>query len=115
MTPKPDWHISNKLAETGNGFDDRVDIVISCLVARVRDKLARNALYLAHVQPSRHQLAAHAHNSARAGRQPASTFSTDRGNRLRGARQASEQGLDRFGRTFSCQKIEDESDGSFRN
>src|SRR5882672_8681139 len=100
MTPKPGWHISNKLAETGNGFDDRVDIAIACLVAGISDKFARDALYLAHVQPSRHQPAAHAHDSTCAGEQPASTFSTRGSNGLGRARQTSEQGLHCVGRTF---------------
>src|SRR6267143_6248346 len=115
MTPKPGWHISNKLAETGNGFDDRVYIAIACLVAGISDKFARDALYLAHVQPSRHQPTAHAHDSARAGEQPATTFRTRGGNGLGRTRQTPEQGLHRVGRTFRCQEIEDDSHGSFRD
>src|SRR6266436_779837 len=115
MTPKPGWHMSNKLAETGNGFDDPVDIAIACLVAGVSDKFARDALYLAHVQPSRHQPAADAHDSARAGEQPATTFSTRGGNGLGRTRQTPEQGLHRVGGTFLRQEIEDDSHGSFRD
>jgi hypothetical protein len=106
---------SNKLAETWNGFDDRIDIAIACLVSGVRNKLAGDALNLAHVQPSRHQPAAHAHNSASARERPAPAFGTCGSNRLSGARQASKQTLHRVSRTFSCQEIEDNSQGSLRN
>jgi hypothetical protein len=113
--PQARLAFSNKLAETWNGFDDRVDIAIACLVSSVRNKLAGDALDLAHVQPSRHQPAAHAHNSASAGERPAPAFGTCGSDRLVGARQASKQILHRVSRTLSCQEIEDDSQGSLRN
>src|SRR5260370_50165 len=115
MTPNPGWNIKNKWAETGKGFADRVDMAIACLVAGISDKFACDALYLAHIQPRRHQPAAHAHDSARASEKPTSTFSTRGSNGLGRARQTSEQGLHRVGRTFRCQEIEDDSHSSFRD
>src|SRR5215831_11888326 len=115
ITPKPGWHVSNELAEAWNGVYDRVDIVIACLVAGIRDQLARNAFNLAHVQPCRHQPTADAHNSAHAGKHSVATFSLRRCNRFGGAGQAYEQGLHGVGRTFSCQEIENDPHGSFSN
>src|SRR5579871_7005361 len=91
MNPQARLAYSDKLAETWNSVDDRVDILIAGLVAGIRNKLARDALDLTHVQPSRHQPAAHAHNSAPAGEQPASTFSTCGSNRLGSTGQTSKQ------------------------
>src|SRR5215472_9419151 len=115
ITPKPSWHVSDELAEAGNGVYDRVDIVIACLVAGIRDQLARNAFNLAHVQPCRHQPTADAHNSAHAGKHSVATFSLRRCNRFGGAGQAYEQGLHGVGRTFSFQEIENDPHGSFSN
>jgi hypothetical protein len=44
----PAGDFSNELAEAGEGIDDRVDILISCLFTRIRHQHARHAPYLAH-------------------------------------------------------------------
>jgi len=104
---------SNKLAKAWNCGHDTVEVFVPGFLTHKADEFAGDTLYLAHAQSGRHEATADTHNPARSPEHSPARLSASCFYCLCRARKPRQEIFYLVGRTFSSEKIENNSNCPF--